>query len=138
MEDIAYTYGLCPDVVDIIYQETHKLCSTDLHNELHDCFKGVYKRNMYDMKYHEVSNTIGEDYAEIWMDNIVSNKEREIYEEHYNAKKLSKILSDKQQEYLMKQYIYNDEYNLETWWEYNKAFETGEDLYNYESEDNEE
>ena len=138
MEDITYTHGLYPDVVDIIYQQIHKSYITEIHTELHDCFKGVYKINMYDMKYDEVSNSIGEDYAQIWMDTVVPDKEREIYEEHYNAKKLSKILSDKQQEYLMEQYISNDEYDLETWWEYNKEFETGEEWYNYESEDNEE
>jgi hypothetical protein len=129
---------LCPDVVDIIYQQIYKSYITEIHTELHDCFKGVYKRNMYYMKYDEVSNAIGEDYAQIWMNTVVPNKEREVYEEHYNAKKLSKILSDKQQEYLMEQYISNDEYDLETWWEYNKAFETGEEFYNYENEDNEE
>jgi hypothetical protein len=138
MEDITYTYGLCPDVVDIIYQLTHKSYITEIHTELHDSFKGVYKTNMYDMKYDEVSNAIGENYAQIWMDSVVPDKKREVYEEHYNAKKLSKILSDKQQEYMMEQYISNDEYDLETWWEYNKAFETGEELYNdyeYESEE---
>ena len=95
---------LCPDVVDIIYQQIYKSYITEIHTELHDCFKGVYKRNMYYMNYDEVSNAIGEDYAQIWMDNVVPNKEKEVYEEHYNAKKLSKILSDKQQEYLMEQY----------------------------------
>ena len=59
MEDITHTYGLCPDVVDIIYKQIHNLYTTDIHTELHDCFKGVYKRNMYDMKYHEVSNANG-------------------------------------------------------------------------------
>ena len=103
MEDIINKYGLCPDVVDIIYQLIHKSYITEIHTELHDCFKGVYKINMYDMKDDEVSNAIGEDYAQIWMDTVVPEKEREVYKKHYNAKKLSKILSDKQQEYLMEQ-----------------------------------
>lgn len=128
---------LCSDVVYNIYEQVHKLSITEVHKELQNCFKAVYKRNMYDMKYDEVCNAIGENYAQVWIDNVVSEKEQEIYEECYNAKKLSKILSDEQQEYLMEQYISDDEYDLETWWEYNKGFETGEEWYNYESEDNE-
>lgn len=126
---------LCPDVVDNIYKQIHKSYITEVHNqlihklsfvevhkELHNCFEGLYKVNLYEMKYDEVCNDLGEWHAQAWLDTAVKQKTSEVYEEHPNAIKLSKIYSDQQQKYLMEKYISDDEYELDGWWEYNKGY----------------
>lgn len=128
------------DIVDNIYQQLHKLINENIHKELHDCFEGVYKVNLYEMKYDEVYNKFGKNSSQVWIDNVIYEKQKEIYEEHCGAEKLSKILSVEHQEYLMKKYIFDDIYNLDGWWIYNKGYDSPESEY-YEtdgSENNEE
>lgn len=116
--------NLTNDLSDYIYEHLHKSYITDLHKELDDSFKGLYKFNLLESKYGEIEDKYGSHYAELWMDTIVPSIEDEINEEHSSSKKLSTILSFEQQEHLfLKYYLDGNKYDLEDWWGNNNGIE---------------